>query len=40
MLADLERRLVCNKCRRQGAKLIPTDRTMVSFDRMGGSARE
>jgi hypothetical protein len=24
----------------ESAKLIPTDRTMVSFDRMGGSKRD
>jgi hypothetical protein len=34
ILEELERRLRCQKCRRHGVKLIPTDRTLVSFDRM------
>jgi hypothetical protein len=38
-LDELERRLRCNGCKRLGCKIIPTDRTMVSFDRMGCSAR-
>jgi len=36
MLDELEKRLRCGSCRRWGAKLIPTDRTMVSFDRFPG----
>lgn len=39
MLEELEERLRCAMCRRSGIKLIPTDRTTVSYDRMGGSAR-
>ncbi len=34
MLEELEERLRCQSCGRQGVKLIPTDRTTVSFDRM------
>jgi hypothetical protein len=39
MLDELEKRLTCDKCRRRGVRLIPTDRTMASFDRMGASQR-
>lgn len=39
MLEELEERLRCQACRRQGVKLIPTDRTTVSFDRMAGQRR-
>lgn len=37
MLDELERRLTCHTCNRKGVKLIPTDRTTVSFERMGGA---
>lgn len=39
MIDELERRLRCEKCHRLGVRLLPTDRTSVSFDRMGISAR-
>ena len=32
MLAHLFR---CSRCKRKGVKLIPTPRTMVSFEKMG-----
>jgi hypothetical protein len=38
-LDELEQRLLCSKCGRRGCKIIPTDRTTISFDRMGTSAR-
>jgi hypothetical protein len=38
-LDELERRLRCSGCVRLGCKIIPTDRTMISFDRMGASTR-
>ena len=34
-LSAVAQRLRCSQCRRKGVKLIPTPRTMVSFDRMG-----
>jgi len=40
LLEQLEKRLCCEKCRRHGVRLIPTDRTSVSFDRMGGAVRD
>jgi len=33
-LDELERRLCCSSCKRRGVRLIPTPRTMVSFERM------
>lgn len=38
-LEALEERLRCGQCKRMGVRLIPTDRTMVDFERMGASAR-
>ena len=35
LLDELERRLRCNSCGRHGVKLVPSDRTEISFDPMG-----
>lgn len=40
LLDELERRLRCSKCGNFGVRIIPTDRTMVSFDRMGTCRRD
>lgn len=40
LIEELEQRLRCQKCRRFGARIIPTDRTHASFDRMGASRRD
>ena len=34
LLDELERRLRCYSCHRHGVRLIPTDRTLASFERM------
>ena len=34
-LVTLAQLFKCGNCKRKGVKLIPTPRTMVSFDRMG-----
>lgn len=35
LLDELEKRLRCQSCKQQGVKLVPTDRTEISFDPMG-----
>lgn len=32
-LVEIETRLKCSKCQRHGVRLIPTPRTMMSFDK-------
>ena len=39
-LDELEQRLRCDSCKPHGMKLIPTDRTSVSIDRMGARRRD
>ena len=39
-LDELEQRLTCEGCKRLGVRLIPSDRTMVSWDRMSASRRD
>ena len=34
LLSEVEQTIRCYRCHHEGTKLIPTDRTMVSFDRM------
>ena len=35
-LVEIEARLKCGRCERHGVRLIPTPRTMVSFDKTVG----
>jgi hypothetical protein len=39
LIDALEKRLTCSSCHRAGVRIIPTDRQIVSFDRMGSNRR-
>jgi hypothetical protein len=39
LIDALEKQLTCSSCQRAGVRIIPTDRQIVSFDRMGTNRR-